>query len=86
MYGYSDFLARFFDMCRHCQYTETAYNSRFIKGTKNRCRRIPCGRWMLGVIKQVRYDYVLIRCLGMADRTVMMMRRYDMLKIPGCGN
>ena len=31
LYGYSDFLARLFDMCRHGQYAETAYNSRFIK-------------------------------------------------------
>ena len=57
LYGYSDFLARLFDMCRHGQYAETAYNSRFIKGAKNQCKRIPCGTWMLDVIKQVRYNY-----------------------------
>ena len=34
LYGYSDFLARLFDMYRHGQYAETAYNSRFIKGAK----------------------------------------------------
>ena len=38
LYGYSDFLARLFDMCRHCQYAETAYNSRFIKDAKSRCK------------------------------------------------
>ena len=27
LYGYSDFLARLFEMCRHSQYAETAYNS-----------------------------------------------------------
>ena len=43
-------------MCRHCQYTKTAHNSRFIKDAKSRCKYILCGRWMLGVIKQVRYD------------------------------
>ena len=37
---------------------------------------------MLGVIKQVRYDYMLIRCLKMADCTVMMMRRHGMFRIP----
>ena len=68
LYGYSDFLARLFDMCRYSQYAETAYNSRFIKDAKNQCKRIPCGTWMLGVIKQVRYDYMLTRCLKMADR------------------
>ena len=55
-------------MYRYCQYVGTAYNFRFIKDTKNRCKRIPCGsRWMLDVIKQVRYDYMLIRYLRMAD-------------------
>ena len=34
LYDYSDFLARLFDMCRHGQYAETAYNSRFIKDAK----------------------------------------------------
>ena len=82
LYSYSDFLARLFDMCRHCQYAETAYNSRFIKDTKNRCKLISCGKWMLDVIKQVRYDYMLTRCLGMADRTVMMMKRHGMLRMP----
>ena len=51
LYGYGDFLARLFDMCRHGQYAETAYNSRFIKDVKNQCKRIQCGRWMLGAIK-----------------------------------
>ena len=82
LYGYDDFLARLFDMCRYCQYAETAYNSRFIKDAKSRCKRIPCGKWMLGVIKQVRYDYMLTRCLKMAYRTVMMMKRYGMLRMP----
>ena len=36
---------------------------------------------MLDVIKQVRYDYMLIRCLKMADRTVMMMRKHGMLRM-----
>ena len=72
LYGYNNFLARLFDMYRYSQYTETAYNSRFIKDAKNQCKRIPCGTWMLDVIKQVRYDYMLIRCLKMTDRTVMM--------------
>ena len=61
---------------------QTAYNSRFIKDAKSLRRRIPCGKWMLGVIKQVRYDYMLTRCLRMADRTVMMMKRYGMLRMP----
>ena len=74
LYGYSDFLARLFEMCRYSQYAETAYNSRFIKDAKSQCKRIPCGKWMLGVIKQVRYDYMLTRCLKMADRTVMRMK------------
>ena len=82
LYGYGDFLARLFDMCRHGQYAETAYNSRFIKDAKNQCKRIPCGTWMLGVIKQVRYDYMLTRCLKMADRTVMRMKRHGMLRMP----
>ena len=82
LYGYGDFLARLFDMCRHGQYAETAYNSRFIKDAKNQCKRIPCGKWMLGVIKQVRYDYMLTRCLKMADRTVMRMKRHGMLRVP----
>ena len=82
LYGYSDFLARLFNMCRHSQYAETAYNSRFIKDTKSQCKRIPCGKWMLGVIKQVRYDYMLTRCLKMADRTVMRMKRHGMLRMP----
>ena len=34
LYGYSDFLARLFDMCRHGQYAETAYNSTIHKGYK----------------------------------------------------
>ena len=58
LYGYSDFLARLFDMCRYSQYAETAYNSRFINDAKSQCKHIPCGKWMLGVIKQVRYDYI----------------------------
>ena len=37
---------------------------------------------MLGVIKQVRYDYMLIRCLRMVDRAVKMKRRCSILKIP----
>ena len=82
LYGYGDFLARLFDMCRYGQYAETAYNSRFIKDAKNQCKRIPCGKWMLGVIKQVRYDYMLTRCLKMADRTVMRMKRHGMLRVP----
>ena len=82
LYGYSDFLARLFSMCRHSQYAETAYNSRFIKDAKNQCKRIPCGKWMLDVIKQVRYDYMLTRCLKMTDRTVMMMKRHGMLMVP----
>ena len=86
LYGYSDFLARLFDMCRYSQYAKTAYNSRFIKDAKNQCKRILCGKWMLGVIKQVRYDYMLTRCLKMADRTVMRMKRHGMLRVPGCGN
>ena len=86
LYGYSDFLARLFDMYRYCQYAKTAYNSRFINGAKSRCKHIPCGKWMLGVIKQVRYDYMLTRCLKMADRTVMRMKRHGMLRMPGCGN
>ena len=86
LYGYSDFLARLFDMCRHSQYAETAYNSRFIKYTKSQCKRIPCGTWMLDVIKQVRYDYMLTRCLKMTDRTVMRMKRHGMLRVPRCGN
>ena len=65
---------------------ETAYNSRFIKDAKSQCKRIPCGKWMLGVIKQVRYDYMLTRCLKMADSTVMRMKRHGMLRVPGCGN
>ena len=44
------------DMCRHCQYAKTAHNSRFIKDAKSRCKYVLCGRRMLGVIKQVRYD------------------------------
>ena len=44
LYGYGDFLARLFNMCRHSQYAETAYNSRFIKDAKNQCKRIPCGK------------------------------------------
>ena len=59
LYGYDDFLARFFDMCRYCQYAQTAYNSRFIKDAKSLHKRVPCGKWMLGVIKQVRHDYML---------------------------
>ena len=51
LYGYGDFLARLFDMCRYRQYAETAYNSRFIKDTKSRCKRTPCGKWMPDVIK-----------------------------------
>ena len=86
LYGYSDFLARLFEMCRYSQYAETAHNSRFIKDANNQCKRIPCGKWMLGVIKQVRYDYMLTRCLKMADRTVMRMKRHGMLRVPGCGN
>ena len=86
LYGYSDFLARLFDMCRHSQHAETAYNSGFIKDTKNQCKRIPCGKWMFGMIKQVRYDYMLTRCLKMTDRTVMRMKRHGMLRVPGCGN
>ena len=86
LYGYDDFLARLFDMCRHSQYAKTAYNSGFIKDTKNQCKRIPCGKWMLDVIKQVRYDYMLTRCLKMADRTVMRMKRHGMIRVPGCGN
>ena len=82
LYGYNDFLARFFEMCRHGQYAETAYNSRFIKDAKNQCKRIPCGTWMLDVIKQVRYDYMLTRCLKMTDRTVMRMKRHGMLRMP----
>ena len=82
LYGYGDFLARLFDMCRHCQYAETAYNSRFIEDTKKKVRRIPCGRWMLDVIKQVRYDYMLTRCLKMVDCTVMRMRRHGMFRTP----
>ena len=84
--GYSDFLARLFEMYRYSQYAETAHNSRFIKDAKNQCKRIPYGKWMLGVIKQVRYDYMLTRCLKMADRTVMRMKRHGMLRVPGCGN
>ena len=76
------FLARLFDMCRYCQYAQTAYNSKFIKDAKSLRKRIPCGKWMLGVIKQVRYNYMLTRCLRMADRTVMMMKRYGMLRMP----
>ena len=86
LYGYSDFLARLFDMCRHSQYAETAYNSGFIKDTKNQRKRIPYGKWMFGVIKQVRYDYMLTRCLKMTDRTIMRMKRHGMLMVPGCGN
>ena len=86
LYGYDDFLARLFDMRRHCQYAQTAYNSRFIKDAKSLRKRIPCGKWTLGVIKQVQYDYMLTRYLRMADRTVMMMKRYGMLRVPGCGN
>ena len=82
LYGYGNFLARLFDMCRYRQYAETAYNSRFIKDAKSRCKRIPCSKWMLNVIKQVRYDYMLTRYLKMTDRTVMMMKRYGMLRIP----
>ena len=82
LYGYDDFLARLFDMCRHCQYAETAYNSQFIEDTKKKAKRIPCGRWMLDVIKQVRYDYMLTRCLKMVDRTVMRMRRHGMFRTP----
>ena len=82
LYGYDDFLARLFEMCRYSQYAQTAYNSRFIKDAKSQCKRILCGKWMLGVIKQVLYDYMLTRCLRMADRTVMMMKRYGMLRMP----
>ena len=82
LYGYDNFLARLFDMCRYCQYAQTAYNSRFIKDAKSLRKRIPCGKWMLGVIKQVRYDYMLTRCLRMADRTIMMMKRHGMLRMP----
>ena len=82
LYGYGDFLARLVDMCKNCQYAETAYNSRFIKDEKVKCKRIPSGAWVLGKIKSVRYDYMLIRCLKMADRTVMMMRRRGMLRTP----
>ena len=82
LYGYGDFLARLFDMCRYRQYAETAYNSKFIKDAKNQRKRTPCGKWMLGVIKQVRYDYMLIRCLKMVDRTVMRMKRHGMLRMP----
>ena len=45
-------------------------------------RESPCGKWMLDVIKQVRYDYMLTRCLKMADRTVMRMKRHGMLRMP----
>ena len=86
LYGYDDFLARLFEMCRHCQYAKTAYNYRFVKDAKSQCKRILCGKWMLGVIKQVRYDYMLTRCLKMADRTVMRMKRHGMIRVPGCGN
>ena len=82
LYIYNDFLSRLFDMCRYCQYAKTAYNSRFIKDAKNRCKCTPCGKWMLDVIKQVRYDYMLTRRLKMADRTVMMMKRHGMFRIP----
>ena len=44
LYGYNDFLARLFNMCRYGQYAETAYNSRFIKDAKSQCKRIPCGK------------------------------------------
>ena len=37
---------------------------------------------MLDVIKQVRHDYMLTRCLKMVDRTVMRMRRHGMFRIP----
>ena len=36
---------------------------------------------MLGVIKQVRYDYMLTR-FSKADRTVMRMKRHGMLRVP----
>ena len=86
LYIYNDFLSRLFDMCRYCQYAKTAYNSRFIKDAKNRCKCTPCGKWMPDVIKQIRYYYMLTRCLKMADRTVMRMKRHGMLRVPGCGN
>ena len=66
LYGYNDFLARL--TCAGTASIQTVYNSRFIKDAKNRCKRIPCGKWMLDVIKQVRYDHMLARCLKMADR------------------
>ena len=65
-----------------CAYAVTGPEYVLIKDAKNRRKRIPCGKWMLGVIKQVRYDYMLTRCLKMADRTVMRMKRHGMLRVP----
>ena len=37
---------------------------------------------VLDMIKQVWYDYMLIRCLEMADRTITRMRMHGMFRTP----
>ena len=62
LYNLNDFLKRLFVMCTRRQYAETEYNSRWIKNEWDLDYRIPSGKWILNVIKQPRYDYMLSRC------------------------
>ena len=82
LYNLDDFLKRLFVMCTYNQYAETEYNSRFIKNEWDLDYRMPSGKWVLNMIKQPRYAYLLPRCRRMITRTVRRMKKHGMLNLP----
>ena len=78
-YGPWDFFHHLSTMCMNGSCAEKAYQK---AKARSRSMPLPSGRWLLGKIRSVRYDWMNIRCDRALWRSVLHARRRGMLRRP----
>ncbi len=78
-YGPWDFFHHLSTMCMNGSCAEMAYQK---AKARSRSIPLPSGRWLLGKIRSVRYDWMNIRCDRVLRRSVLHARRRGMLRRP----
>lgn len=78
-YGPWDMFCHLTTMCMKGSCAEKAYQT---AKARSRSMTLPSGRWLLGKIRSVRYDWMNVRCDETIMRTVRQARRRGMLRRP----
>ena len=78
-YGPWNMFCHLATMCMRGSCAEKAYQT---AKARSRSMALPSGRWLLGKIRSVRYDWMNVRCDETIMRTVRQARRRGMLRRP----